>query len=182
MEIYRPALRTTREASREKPPFEEVYSRYYPGVLSYIRGKLDNAQDAEDLCSDAFLYCFDQYEKYDPEKSAVSTWLYLVVNSRIKNYYRDHRTNADIDELSNILPDEGQDMEQAVYLEQLRDTLAKAIATLPERQQKIVIMSYFQKLTSSEIAERLGLSPVNVRVLLNRSLSKLEPYCRGFKL
>lgn len=174
--------RTVQNHPPEKPPFEQVYTRYYSGVLSYIKGKIANPQDAEDLCSEAFFYCFDQYEHYNPQKSSVSTWLYLVVNSRIKNYYRDHKSHADIDEFSNILPDDGDDMDRCIYLEQLRDVLANALASLPEKQQQIVILRYFKQLSSAQIADRLGLTSGNVRVQLARALDKLEPQCRSFKL
>lgn len=172
---------TPKHSPQEKPTFEQVYTRYYSNILSYIRLKVDNQQDAEDLCSEAFLYCYDQYENYDPEKSSISTWLYLVVNSRIKNYYRDHKSHADIDDFSNVIPDEGDDMDRSIYLEQLRDTLGKAIATLPEKQQKIVILRYFKQMSSAEIADQLGLTPGNVRVLLTRALDKLEISCASLK-
>lgn len=173
---------TDHRSSLEKPTFEQVYTQYYPRILSYVRSKLDDPQDAEDLCSDAFFYCFDQYEQYDPEKSAISTWLYLIVNSRIKNYYRDHKAHVDIDDYMNIIPDEGDDMDQSIYLEQLRGVLAKAIAALPEKQKKVVILRYFKQQSSSEIAAQLGLTPGNVRVLLTRALDKLERHCASFRL
>lgn len=182
MKLVIHSARAVAHSPKEKPPFEEVYTHYYPSVLSYVRGKIVNQQDAEDLCSEAFFYCFDQYEHFDPEKSAISTWLYLIVNSRIKNYYRDHKYHADIDELANVIADDGDDMEHCIYLEQLRDVLAKAIATLPEKQQKIVILRYFKQQSSAQIAEQLGLTSGNVRVLLTRALDKLELQCVSFKL
>lgn len=167
---------------RTKPPFEEVFEEYYSKVLFYLIKKTGNREDAEDLCSEAFMYCLDHYDSYDPEKSAVSTWLYLVVNSRLKNYYRDRKSHVDMDELSNVIPDEGDDMERAVYLQQVRAQLAKAIATLPERQQKIVVMSYFRQKSSNEIAEELGMTAGNVRVQLTRALDKLEVLCQGMRV
>ena len=165
----------------QKPPFEDVFARYYSGAVSYTYNKLGNHQDAEDLCSEAFLYCYDHYEDFDPTKSSISTWLYLVINSRIKNYYRDHKSHADIDELQNIIPDEGSDMERGVYLQQLRSSLANALQQLPDRQQQIVIMHYFHNKTSQEIAEALDMTPGNVRVQLSRALDKLEGLCADFR-
>lgn len=165
-----------------KPPFEQVFEAYYSKVLFYLIKKTGTREEAEDLCSEAFIYCLDHYDSYDPEKSALSTWIYLVVNSRLKNYYRDRKSHVDMDELSNVLPDEGEDMERAIYLEQMRAQLAKAIATLPERQQKIVIMSYFQQKSSNEIAAELGMTAGNVRVQLTRALDKLEVQCQSLRV
>ncbi len=160
-----------------KPEFEQVYKDHYFNVFKYINKKIENKENAEDLASEVFLYCYDHYDSYDPEKSSITTWLYMVTNSRLKNFYRDRRSNEDIDELYNVLPDTDSDMEGAVYLTQVREVLAHAISTLSETQQKIVIMSYFQNKTSKEIAEELGMSAGNVRITLMRALDKLGGEC-----
>lgn len=158
----------------EKPDYDTFYSQNYSKVLYYVKNKINSAEDAEDLTSEVFAYCWQHYDDYDPEKSAVTTWLYLIVNSRVKNYYRDHVTFADYDTVAQVMEDEHIDLDQGVYLEQLHGVLMRAIRTLPERQQKIVMMRYFQNLSGDEIARELGISPGNVRVLLSRALDKLS--------
>lgn len=157
-----------------KPTYEAFYTEQYHRVLRYVQGKLSHAEDAEDLTSEVFLYCYRHYEDYDPEKSAITTWLYLIVNSRIKNYYRDHVPTADFEDVAETLQDLGIDLDRGVYLEQLHDTLMKGISQLPERQQRIIRMRYFENRSSEDISQCLGISPGNVRVLLSRALSKLS--------
>ena len=159
----------------QKPDYEEFYESNYSRVLYHVRGKINNEQDAEDLTSEVFVYCYSHYDDYDPEKSSITTWLYLIVNSRIKNYYRDHDSvsYADYEVVSDTMQDQSIDLDEGVYLEQLHATLMKAINRLPERQKQIVMMSYFQHMSSDEIAGRLCLTPGNVRVLLSRALAKL---------
>ena len=118
-------------SERHKPDFEEVYEKYYSGVLSYIYKKTGSREDAEDLAGEAFLYCFDHYDSYDPDKSAVSTWLYVVANSRIKNYYRDKKSDVDITALEDFFVAEADDMDKAILLQQLRENLASALTALP---------------------------------------------------
>lgn len=158
------------------PSYEEFYTENQPRVLRYVRGKLDSPEDAEDLVSAVFTYCFEHYGEYDPEKSAITTWLYLIVNSRVKNYYRDHGSSryADYETVSQVMEDQNIDLDQGVYLEQLRSRLMRAIDRLPERQRQIVLLSYFQNASSEEIAKKLGTTPGNVRVLLSRALKKLS--------
>jgi len=163
--------------SKPKPSFEEVYNSQYFNVFRYVRKRVSNQQDAEDLVSEVFLYCYSRYDTYDPEKSSLSTWLYLVVNSRLKNYYRDRKTHTDITELENTLFSEGNEMENAVYLEELRHIMAQKILLLPEKQQTVVNMRFFQKRTFAEIAECLGTSEGNIRVILSRTMIRLETLC-----
>lgn len=158
----------------QKPDFEAVYSSNYDRVLYYIRKKVACPEDAEDLASEVFAYCYSHYADYDPEKSSVTTWIYLVVNSRIKNYYRDQVSFADYEAVSETMQDQSIDLDEGIYLEQLHSTLMRAINSLPERQRQIVMMRYFQNRSSEDIASALGLSPGNVRVLLSRALNKLS--------
>lgn len=161
----------------QKPPFEEFYDSFCDKTLQYIRGKIGNTQDAEDLCSEVFLYCYRHYDDYDPEKSSLTTWLYMVINCRIKNYYRDHKFYVDLEEIAGVIPEDSADMDACIYIGQVHDSLINAITRLPERQQKIVTMRYFEERTNGEIAAALGITPGNVRVLLSRALDTLEKLC-----
>ena len=161
----------------QKPAFEVFYEENFNRVVQYIRKKLDNLHDAEDLASDIFLYCYSHYDDYDPAKSSLTTWLYLIVNSRIKNYYRDTKPSVDLELLEGVLQDESIDMDACIYLQQLQDGLKRAMEKLPERQRKIVTMRYFEERSGAEIAERLGMTPGNVRVQLSRALDTLEKLC-----
>lgn len=167
---------------KEIPTYEEFYESNYTRVLYYVKNKISSVEDAEDLTSEIFIYCYRHFDDYDPEKSSLTTWLYLIVNSRIKNYYRDHVSNVDYEAVCDTIQDMNIDLDQGVYLEQLHNTLMHAIKTLPERQQKIIYMSYFQNMQSDEIAQVLGLTPGNVRVLLSRAIDKLsKTYSENWK-
>jgi RNA polymerase sigma-B factor len=55
-----------------------------------------------------------------------------------------------------------------------REALYPALARLPAREASIVIMRFFEDLTQTEIARRIGLSQVHVSRLLSRSLAQLR--------
>lgn len=162
------------KSPQEKPPFEEVYQRHYKEAVYYARGKMGNLHDAEDLVSDAFIYCYEHYDGYDPARSSVATWLYLVVNSRIKNYYRDQKQTVDYSELEEWMFVEEPDMERAVYLDELRAFISDHLAELSEQQRNVVLMRYFHDMEFADIARELDISPGNARVILSRALGKLE--------
>ena len=161
----------------EKPPYEDVYNANYSKVVQYLNKKIGNISDAEDLASEVFLYAYKHYDEYDPKKSSVNTWLYLIVNSRLKNHYRDAKAYVDIESVIGVLEDESVNLEKCIYLEEVGLQVRKAIGELPERQAQIVKMRYFDQLSCGEIAEKLKMTPGNVRVQLSRALDKLEILC-----
>ena len=158
----------------QKPTFESVYEDNYRAIVRYLYKHTGNLHDAEDLAAETFLYCYQNYDNYDPEKSSISTWLYLVASSRLKNHYRDRKEHVDLSELEERLFTEEIDMERAAWLEELRRLLAEKLQRLPERQQKVVVMRFFQQKDFDEIAVAIDTTPGNVRVILSRALDKLE--------
>lgn len=159
--------------------FDSFYRENYPKVCSWLKNKISNPEDVEDIVSDAFAYYYKNLKHYDQKKASPVTWLYVIVNSRWKNYIRDKKSNDDIAEID---PPGDSDIEQAYYIHELRDAIAKALLTLPERQRAIVILSYFQGKNSNEIAGMLGISAANVRMELSRALRKLREPLREYHL
>lgn len=68
----------------------------------------------------------------------------------------------------------GEDSE--FELAELRVALGPALATLDEREQKILSLRFYGNLTQSEIAEKVGVSQMHVSRLLTRSLAKLRKH------
>ena len=155
--------------------FEKLYNENYLRVFRYAWKKVRNNDDAEDLTQNAFLYCYQHYEEYDERRASFSTWIFLVLNSRIKNYYRDRKSNVHIDEIIDILPDE-TDFDHAIELEEMRNRLFSALETCTPVQAKIVQLRYFRKLSTREISIHTGLYEANVRTQLSRALKKIREY------
>jgi len=55
-----------------------------------------------------------------------------------------------------------------------RETLKPLLAALPEREQAILMMRFFQNKTQADIAAELGISQMHVSRLLNRTLARLR--------
>lgn len=155
-------------------PFEQVYERYYFDVCRFFYKRIENHQEAEDLASEVFLYCYKNYDRYDSKKSAISTWLFLVAKSKLKTYYRDRKQHLDISDFEEWLLSDDADIARSVYIEQLRCFLAEQIRLLPEKYQQAIIMRFFQEKGFDEIAQALNTSQGNIRVILSRAISKLK--------
>lgn len=156
--------------------FSEYYRKYYQITVNYIMRKIQNYQDAEDLAMTCFAKCYENFDMFDKTKAKFQTWLFTVVNNRIKNYYRDHRYGDEIDE--TLASDEKVEdtVVEAEYLSHIRLLLKNALSVLNERQRKLVVMKYFKNMDSNAIAQALDMTPGNVRVMLSRTLEYLRDY------
>lgn len=159
-----------------KVTFEEYFQTYYHQAFRYTLKKVFNTSAAEDITMDTFVACYQRFESFDPQKAKFATWLYVALNNRIKNYYRDQKDIDSLDDQVDVAGSQEDEIFQSIYFSEMRSALACAIETLNETQKQIVIKKYFRNMPSNEIAKVIGSTPGNVRVQLTRALKKLKEY------
>lgn len=157
--------------------FEAFYNEYYEQVFWYIYKRINHKEDSQDLTGDVFCSCYKNFANYDPNKSSIKTWLFVITNNRLKNYYRDKKITVSFEELAekNYITDDGIIVE-SIEIDSFRNLLADAISTLQEKHQLIIVLKYFGNKKSDEIAKILNMSSVNVRVIISRTLKKINEY------
>ncbi len=147
-----------------------LYTEYRDRVLGYIRARVNNRDDAEDLCQDVFEKVFRAADRYDSEKAAPGTWIYAITRNAVIDYFRRNRPAEELPEdlASDELP------EDAVMQTALLDALAAALEKLPDELADIVVARYYDRLPLTEIAERLGMSYGIVKLRHNKALKLLR--------
>lgn len=165
-------------ASREIESFETVYNRFYSSVFLFFVKRLGSKEACEDLTSDVFYSCYKNFDKYDPAKASLSTWIFVIANNKLRNYYRDKKesvsTTGDISIL-DVLYDK-PDMDGAIYLMQMKKYLDAALESITDRERSVIELRFLSELTSNKIAEEVGTTANNARVILTRALKKLAKY------
>lgn len=124
---------------------------------------------------DVFYSVWDKFDSFDEKKATFQTWLYVIVNNKLKNYYRGRKETIELDE-SITSDNQTDEIIEAIQLQYLRDHLYVALEGLSEVQRQLIIYKYFNGMNASEIAYRVGLSSGNVRVHLKRALDKIRDY------
>ena len=128
-------------ASIEKPDFEDVYGTFYPQVLRFVysrlnRWQLASWQLAEDIAQEVMMACYRHYEKFDPARASLKTWVFVIARNRLKNYYRSLHDEESMDAKEGFdLPSGEELVEEAVAFEESRALLKAEIAQLSERER-----------------------------------------------
>ena len=154
---------------------EHLVQNNRSALLAFLQRHVANREDAEDLLQDVFLACYRHKDSFDPERCSETAWLFVIAKNRLKQYYRDQKPVSSLEELA----DNGQEpadwsAQEAASLMECRDLVAKLLLTLDERSRTVLILRFFQELDSQQIAQRMGLSPVNVRVIQSRAIASLR--------
>ena len=97
---------------------EELYIEYADKVMGYIRSKITNQADAEDLHSTVFLKVYQKFDTFDQTKASVSTWIYTITKNTVTDFFRTRHVHSEIEE--DIL-DEGDEYQGILDEETLNE-------------------------------------------------------------
>jgi RNA polymerase sigma-70 factor, ECF subfamily len=178
-----------RQFEKEMIPFMDMLYSY----AFYLSG---DKQQADDLLQDTYLKAYRFYNKFERGTNA-KAWLYRIMkNTYINEYRRTHRQPEIVEYDEQIsayqmLPGVGSSIDEfrdALENKSFDDTMATAIAALPEKFKSVIVLRDIEDLPYEEIADLLEVPIGTVRSRLHRARSllfdKLKDYARdrGFKV
>jgi RNA polymerase sigma-70 factor, ECF subfamily len=149
----------------------------YAGTLYRVAySVLRNAADAEDAVQETYLRVLRHRdglaEIRDPR-----VWLVRIVWNVVLDRKRRAKTRPETDDIADMarmLPASGLTAEERVASAQHHENVLRAVAQLPEKEQRVLILSAFEELSSVEIAQVLGTTESTIRSRLFRARKLLS--------
>jgi len=153
----------------------EVVAEQRPRLRNFIRRRVANEADVEDVLQDVFYQLVEANRLLMPIEY-VTGWLFRVARNRITDLFRKKRPenfsdravedeHGELLQIEDLLPspDAGPD---ALYLRNLLfDELEAALEELPEEQREVFVAHEFEGRSFKEMSEETG---VSVNTLLSR--------------
>jgi RNA polymerase sigma factor (sigma-70 family) len=160
----------------------EVLVRRYNAVLYRIAKSYGyKHQDCEDLMQDTHIIAYTQLKKFEG-RSSYKTWISrIMINKCLYNlkygYFKNEVPTESIREPNNnsmpISPNANQP-ESILMNRELANTLEKSIQTLPLLLRTVFIFREVEGFSVQETADLLSITPINVKVRLNRAKALLR--------
>ena len=153
---------------------EKIYLEYREKVFRYVRGRVRNLADAEDVTSEIFLKVLSSLGSYDEEKATLSTWIYTITHNTVCNYYREQsRCALSLDE-NALYYDTDDGVVAEIENEITKENLAIALETLTEREQDIIVLYYYHEIPLRDIAIKMGITYTNAKFIKHQAIGKLK--------
>ena len=170
------ALRKQWPMTEQDQRISEAISRDRPRLRNFIRRRVTDAADAEDILQDVFYELVEAYRMMQPVEQ-VTAWLFRVARNRITDLFRRKSREASRTEpapvsddgelllLEELLPSPDAGPEAAYARSVLLDELEDALDELPEEQKEVFIGHELMGYSFKELSEQSGIS---VNTLLSR--------------
>jgi RNA polymerase sigma factor (sigma-70 family) len=154
----------------------EAIHREQPRLRNFIRRRVLNREDAEDILQDVFYEFVEAYRMMQPVEQATA-WLFRVARNRIIDLFRKKQREAsrpepsplsddgEILQLEELLPSPDAGPDAAYARSVLLDELDAALDELPEGQRDVFIAHELMGCSFKELAAQTGLS---INTLLSR--------------
>jgi RNA polymerase sigma-70 factor (ECF subfamily) len=160
--------------------FGEFFRKHHPGVLNYVhRLSGGNRPLAEDVAQQVFLSFWSHRADFDLERPIVPLLLTMARNAWVNAAKREeYRKTAPLSEAAAETPPAslGRDLEERELEKQVERSLAKLESPIRE----VFLLSRYNGLKYSEIAEVLGISVKTVEARLSRALQELHVHLKDF--
>lgn len=159
----------------------ELYDRHSATLYALLVKILGDRSDAQEILQESFVQAWRRAADFDPSRGSEIAWLVSIARNkaidRLRSRYlravREEEAGREIpNELRSVDTSEGA--ERTAILGELRQRMRTALDELPEAQRTALELAYFQGLSQSEIAERLGEPLGTIKTRTQLAMKKLR--------
>jgi RNA polymerase sigma factor (sigma-70 family) len=145
-----------------------------PLLRAYFRGQLRNgSDDIDDLVQETLMAIHRRRTSYDRDKP-FSAWLFSIARYKSIDHFRRVRKHVPIDDMEHLLITDGFEDESGARLD-----LASLLATLPEKQARMITDTKIKGMSVAEAAGGAQFSESDVKISVHRGMQSLMRRIRG---
>ena len=166
-------------ASTKEKAFRELIKSYKERLYWHVRKIVISHDDADDVLQNTFIKIYRNIDKFN-QNSKLYSWMYRIATNEAITFINKRAKQRSLDiadyqqELASTLTSDDFFTGNEIQL-----ILQKAIATLPQKQQLVFNMKYFDELKYEEISEILETSVGALKASYFHAVKKIENYIKA---
>lgn len=169
--------------SGDRSAFAELAGHYAPRLKAWLTKRGECGSTAEDIVQEVLVIAWHKAALFDPAKASFSTWAFRLTRNKWIDHKRKH---------GRMIPTAPETMSELAghaaghsHAELERAEAAAAVrqelALLPQEQQRMLYLAFFEGLSHSQIAERTGVALGTVKSRIRMPLKRLQHKLRDFE-
>ena len=167
--------------------FEQLYDRHSSTLYALLLRILANPDDAQEVLQETFVKAWMNAKMFDSVRGSDVAWLISIARSRGIDRLRSRKIRGDREdeagrEVSSSFGfvEKRTGADDAIQSEE-RTAVRGALAELPESQRIALALAYFEGLSQSEIAEKLGEPLGTIKTRMQLGMKKLRERLKAFR-
>jgi len=156
---------------RDEAAFDELYGRYGRAVYAVVVRLIGDRARSEDVCQQAFTNVWRGAAGYRRERGPATGWLFAIARNAAFDALRSREAPSRW-EVPDLLDEGPGPDERAAAAEQVFRVHA-AVDGLSDREREVIELAYYDGLSQSEVAARLGAPLGTVKTRTRRALAHL---------
>ena len=156
--------------------FKDLVTQYKERLYWHIRNIVKSHDDADDVLQNTFIKIYRNIHSFKGE-SKLFSWMYRIATNESITFINKKAKRLQItnEEVQNLAIN---NLSSDVYFEgdAIQLKLQKAIATLPEKQQLVFNMKYFDDIKYKDMSEILQTSEGALKASYHIAVKKIEDY------
>lgn len=165
-ELAQRAIRGDAEA------FGQIYDLHVDRVFRYVRYRVGDSREAEDLTQEVFLRAWKALSRYRPASTSLLVWLMTIAHNLVVDHYRAKGKELHLD-AQMIVSDDASAPDRIAEDSMKRQKLQQSLMKLKPIEQQVILLHLVEGFPYAEIAPLLKRTPGNLRVIQHRALAKL---------
>jgi RNA polymerase sigma-70 factor (ECF subfamily) len=161
---------------RDPQALAELYDRYGKLAYSLVLRVVRDQAIAEDLVQETFLRVWNRVHSVDSEKGSIGPWLLAIARNRAIDYLRSsagrERRAVELDEIDHAPL--YREMEAGILISDQARRVKLAMDKLAPNYRTVMELAYFEGLSQSEMAAKMGQPLGTIKTWVRTALQSLR--------
>lgn len=150
------------------PTLEQIWNELADKLRGFIRRRLPDAAEAEDILQDVFLKLSRRADDL-PEPGKLEGWIFLIARNAVIDRFRTRRETVEVPESIHFEEEAAPE-----ELEALKASFRRMIHSLPGPYREAILLTEIEGLSQVELAGRLGISVPGAKSRVQRGRQRLK--------
>ena len=137
-----------------------LHAEHAEALYRWALGRVTDPRDAEEVVAETLVRAWRHYDQYDPSRGSERSWIFGIARNAVTDHYRQSRRRLKVvrDGEVSEAPVEGG-IESLADISLVRD----ALDGLSPNHRAVIVEAFFEGMTISEIAQKLGIPEGTVK-------------------
>src|SRR3989475_3927446 len=159
--------------------FVQAYQAQLAPVWRYVRSRIPNRHEAEDVTSEVFARAWRSWGSFDAQRGAVAPWLLRIAQRTVVDWNRRQQRlganeSVDMELIEQAATDPSGLPESVLLAKEVLTEVRQALNELSERERDGIALRFGAGLKMADIGKVVGMSTAATKMMIARSLTKMS--------